>query len=219
MKITNALKKRSKEIFNLSVYVIAGILVTSPLAFAAPLQLNQRVVNTNFKTFSNSAFGCSSNGASRSCFAAAVYDDLFTGEPQFSIQLESFYPDPDGYYHLTGYIFCSFSGSANIVSVDPGKGSTSVKATLNLPDPDHSCDIYNWPAGTVMVNLSGSYRDGDYRASSSGKVQQHYNGTTFRSNSRSDSFDETFVGSITGFNGPWRGSAGASRHTEREQVK
>ncbi len=217
MKITNTLKQKSKEFCSLLAYAIAASLITSPLAFAAPFQANQGTVNTKFRTTFNSANGCSFENMVRSCFYASSQDDFFTGESQSYIEIRSFYRDPGGYYRFTGYISCSFSGSAGIVSVNTPHGNTSIKATLNPSDP--SCGTLNWQAGTVMVNLSGSYRDGDYRASSSGKAQQYYNGTTYKSNSQFDEFHETFTGSMTGFSGPWTGSAYASRNTNREQVK
>jgi hypothetical protein len=212
MKITNTLKEKSKKICSLSAYVIAATLIASPLAFAAaPFQANQGTVNTKFRSTSDSANGCSSNSTSTSCFYASAYDDYFTGEPVGNITVSSY--SSDSY----SYIFCSGSAYASVVSVNQGNGKTSVKATLNPSDP--SCYAYNWNAGTVTVNLSGSYTDGGYHSSGSGKSTSYYNGTTYRYNSQFDSFDETFTGSITGFNGPWTGSASASRYTNREQVK
>lgn len=213
MKITNTLKQKSKEICSLSAYVIAATLITSPLAFAAPFQANQGTVNTKFRSTSDYASGCSSNSTPTSCFYASAYDDYFTGEPVGDITVYSYSSDYSNYSQIS----CYGPAYAGIVSVNQGNGNARVKATLNPSDP--SCYAYNWNAGTVTVNLSGSYTNGGYRSSSSGKSTSYYNGTTYRYNSQYDSLEETFTGSITGFNGPWTGSASASRYTNREQVK
>lgn len=215
MKITNTLKEKSKEICSLSAYVIAATLITSPLAFAAaPFQANQGTVNTKFRSTSDSASGCSSNSTSTSCFYASSYDDFLTGSPQGSITVYSYSSSDFSNY---SYISCNGPAYAGIVSTNQGNGNTSVKATLNLSDP--SCYTYNWNAETVTVNLSGSYADGGYRSSSSGKSTSYYNGTTYKSDYKFDYFEETFTGSITGYSGPWTGSASVSRYSNRQQVK
>lgn len=212
MKITKTLKEKSKEICSLSVYVVATILITSPLAFATPFQVNQGTVNTKFRTALNYASGCSPFTSSSSCFTANTYDNL-DGVLQGFIAIDTYSSD----YSEYSLIACSGPAYANIVSVNQANGNTSVKATLNPSDP--SCYTYNWKAGTVTVNLSGIYTDGGNRSSNTGQSAGYYNGRTYKYNYRTDSFDETFTGSITGFTTPFIGSASTSRTSNFEQVK
>jgi hypothetical protein len=205
MKITNTLKEKSKEICSLLAYVMAATLITSPLAFAAsPWKAGQGTVNTKFMTTSDYATGCSNNDTS--CFYASSYDDFLSGVRQGYISVSSY----------SSSISCSGPAYAGIVSTNPG-GNVSVKATLNPSDP--SCYTYNWNAGPVTVNLSGTYTNGGYRYSRSGKSTQYYNGTTYKYDNKYDSFQETFTGSITGFTTPFTGDASAERNSNREQVK
>jgi hypothetical protein len=214
MKITNTLKAKSKEICSLLVYVIAATLITSPLAFAAPFQADQGTVNTKFKTTSDSANGCSNNNTSPPCFYARSYDDL-SGVPQGEISVFTYLSD-----NSYSSIYCSGTAYAGIVSTNPGNGNTTVKATLNPSDP--SCSSSNWNAGPVTVNLSGTYVNGGYRSSNIGKSTEHdSNGATYSYDSKDDSFDDTFTGSIIGFGftAPIRGYADAARYSNRQQVK
>jgi hypothetical protein len=213
MKITNTLKGKSKEICSLLAYVMATTLIASPLAFAAsPFQAGQGTVNTKFKTTSDSASGCSNNNTSTSCFYASSYDDL-SGVPQGYIGVYSYSSDYSSY----SSIYCSGPTYAGIVSTNQANGNTTVKATLNPSDP--SCNTYNWNAGPVTVNLSGTYKDGGSRYSSNGKSTEYYNGTTYKYDNKYDTFEVIFTGSITGFTTPFTGNASASRNSNRQQVK
>jgi hypothetical protein len=207
MKIPKPLKEKSKKTCSLSVYAIAATLVTSPLAFAAPpFQENQRTVNLKFRITNNAIGGCNSTGM---CINASTYDGLDDLVPS---EVESHVSVSNGLKSIA----CYGSAYVNAISVNPVNGNTSIQATLDPLDP--SCSNYNWDSGTVTINLSGSYPEGGYRNSADSKSTIFSNGTTHKLNYKSDLFQQTFTGFITGFNGPWSGEAGTYRNIDRELV-
>ncbi len=205
MKITTTLTKKNWKICTLSAYVMATTLCMAPLAFAAAPPMSQGAVNTKFKSTSDSAYGCN---ASSVCFNANSFDDLNGGLAGYI----SIYDYSSG----LGYISCGGAAYGGVVFTNQINGNVSVKATLDPSDP--SCFTSNWTASSVTVDLFGAYKNGGYYSSGIGNVTQYYNGTTYRNNYKSASFEETFIGSVTGFTGPFTGGADAYRSINRQQV-
>ncbi|XHX78119.1 MAG: hypothetical protein RBJ76_27435 [Stenomitos frigidus ULC029] len=133
MKITTTLTKKTWKICTLSAYVVATTLCIAPLAFAAAPPMSQGAVNTQFKSISDSAYGCN---ASSVCFSANSFGDL-KGELQGYISISD-------YSSGVSYISCAGTAYGGVVFTNPVNGNVSVKATLDPSDP--SCFTSNWTA-------------------------------------------------------------------------
>jgi hypothetical protein len=197
--------------------VVAGFLIAVmgalPLAHSAPpIGFNGAQV-TQFLTFNNFASGqVGCQGADCVYFGAQSYDEL-DGTVTGAIYV-SFYIN-----YQFQYIYCSGPAYANSVSVSPGNGNATIRATLDPLSSD--CTFVYQVTGPISLNLNG-YANGLSRYSSETSFTNEFSGQVLKGRSQSDQFSDTFKGTISSASGSFSGffgSASSYRNTQINRVK
>lgn len=187
-----------------AVSIMVAAMLASPLAYSAQ---GHGAQVTRFKSYNDSAFGCSS-GTYYSCFNTYAYDD-YSGQRWSYIEVSGY--DGSGYYD----IWCEGPTNADVISLNQGNGDSSVNATL---DPSSAnCSNYNVYT-PVTLNVTGQY-DGNYRYSNNGTSKEIDYGTNRKYNFQSDFFQETFAGTNGFYTGTFSGGASTEHRTQLTKVK
>lgn len=193
----------------LAVGAVAAMMGMSPLAFAGH---GGKGVVTKFKTERYVVnLGAEVDGSSYS-MAAQSFDDA-SGVPQGAISVERFGFDPSTGTFGSSFIICSGPAYANAVTVNRSTGASSVNAVLDPAAP--GCFGFN--TTTLVVAISGQ-ATGGFSRSDTGTTTLRFVGSTEKATFQSDSFDESFSGSIGYYTGAFAGNAEAARITNRTRV-
>jgi hypothetical protein len=191
-------------------FVAVLVLVTCLLAGSLYSIPGNGTQVTQFLSRMDHVEGQKSVGTTNTFFLANTYDDM-NGVAQGDVTVSN-EDDSTGTFN---YISCSGPAYANIVSVKPTSGDSSVNATLNPASP--SC-ISNGVFAPVTVSITGQF-NGIFQQSQTGTATNTSNGMSFKSNFTSDFFTETFTGTVGFASGPFSGNVTTSRSNERTRVK
>jgi hypothetical protein len=123
-----------------------------------------------------------------------------------------------GAHYLVGptltFLYCEGPEYANIISVNPGNGATTVNATL---DPSAPSCTGNYGA-TLHVRVTGT-PDGGYSSTDSGDGKSEVLGSTHRYRFYGVAFSETFTGTNGFITGVMPGTVLSNRNTDITKVK
>ena len=123
-----------------------------------------------------------------------------------------------GAHYLVGgiltFLYCEGPEYANIISVNPGNGATTVNATL---DPSAPGCTGNYGA-TLHLSVTGT-PDGSYSSTESGDGKSEVPGSTHRYRFYGAAFGETFTGTNGFIVGVMPGTALSNRNTDITKVK
>jgi len=189
----------------LAASIIATVVVASPLVSSAQ---NPGTQVTHFRSTSDAANGFVYTGSVTTGFYANAYDDN-NGVPQGYVAVDRYDYNTATY----SYITCSGTAYANVVSVNQGNGNSSINATLAPASPD--CYSYN-VSSPLTVNLSGQYNS-NYSSHNNGSGKSTYLGTSYKYNTQSDYFSETFTGTNGFATGTFDGSASTEHRTQLQK--
>ena len=189
----------------LAASIIAAVVVASPLVSRAQ---NPGTQVTHFRSTSDWAYGSIYTGNIATIFYVNAYDDN-NGVPQGYVDVSQY----DYNTATNKYINCSGTAYANAVSVNQGTGKSSINATLDPASSD--CYFYN-VSSPLTVNLSGQY-NGNYSSHNKGNGHSTYLGTSYKYNSQSDYFSETFTGTNGFATGTFDGSASTEHRTQLQK--
>ncbi len=193
----------------LAVGAVAAMMVLSPLAFAAP---GAKAVVTKYKTSRYVVnLGAEVDGSTYS-MTAQTFDDA-SGVMQGAISVERFGVDPSTGTFSTSFIICAGPAYANAVTVNKSTGASSVNAVLDPAAPN----CFGFNTTTLVVAISGQPTGGMSR-SDTGTTTIQFVGFTEKGTFQSDSFDESFSGSIGYYTGAFSGNAEAATISNRTRV-
>lgn len=184
---------------------VAAVLV-APSAYCAPGGGTQV---THYLTRQAYVSGYANVGNTYNYFSGQVYDDM-NGVAQGSVYSQSY----DDNTYTYSFISCSGPAYANAVSVK-GNGRSAVNATLDPNSPD--CYSYNLFA-PITVTADGQF-DGNYASSNNGNGKSTYGGATYKYNTKSDSWSQTFTADNGFYSGTYTGDASIYQNNERQRLK
>jgi hypothetical protein len=197
------------NLHNVAAGVFATMMGVSSLAVASPG--GHAVVTKQKTTLAVVNLGAEVGGSSYS-MTAKNFDDA-DGVMQGEISVQRFGFDPSTGGFSFSFITCAGPAFANTVTVDKSSGASSVNAVLNPAAP--GCFGFN--TTTLVVAISG-LPTGGFSRSDTGTTILKFVGSTEKASFQSDSFDESFSGSIGYYTGAFSGNAESAKITNRTRV-
>ena len=199
------------KLYPIAACMIIATTCASPLALAAP---GAQTLVTKFKSASAVVNLQAEDGAFQYSMTAQNFDDM-DGVQQGIVSVGKSGFDPITGQFFIGGVTCQGPAYANTVTVNKSTGLSTVSVMLDPAAP--GCTGFNATALTIAI--SGAPTGGFSKSDTGSSTIRSGGGVVEKTSFQSDSFDETFSGSIGFFTGAFTGNAEAAKVTSRTRVK